>query len=192
MAITGYTDTFPNELLSNPAIVTVGAYGAATVWGVTRNGTQWDPQVEVAEVEFDGKLAEVKGMARRSKTAPKLAFTVLQLGTAAEIQRIEPGATTATSTVAGITSVITPRDSGQLFGDSDYLEDVRAIFELGEAGKYISIHIFTARVKPAPINGGATGEAEISVELTGVVDMATRSMSDPLHEFELLSALPTA
>lgn len=186
MALSGYTSTLPNEVLLNPALIYVGT----TVWGVTRGGVSWDPGVEVAEVEFDGKHTEIKGLARKNKFASKLTFTVLQLGTAAEIQRIEPGATTATSTVTGITSVITPKDAGNLFAAGDYLTDVRAVWELGEGSKYIAIYLPVARVSKGTITGAADGEGEIPVELTAVLDMTSGAISRAPYKYELRTALP--
>lgn len=183
MALNGYSTTVPDEILLNPAVLYVGT----TVWGVTRGGVQWDPGITHRDVPFDGKRSPVKGLVGIETYAPKMTFTVLQLGTAAEVQRLHPGATTATSTDTKITTVITPKDAGDLFADGDYLTDVRAIWELGD-GTYFAIYLPSAYCSKPAINGADTGEGEIPVELSAV--SASTAVTAAPFKYELRSALP--
>lgn len=186
MPLSGYSSTLPSEVLLNPAIVYVGT----TVWGATRGGVSWDPAIEHAEIAFDGQHSTVKGLTRISKYAPKLTFTIIQLGTAAEILRLHPGATTATSTDTKITTVITPKDAGVLFATGDYLTDVRAVWELGAGTSYFAIYIPVAYVSKPSITGAADGEGEIPIELSACLDMTAGSIGDAPFKYEIRSALP--
>ena len=125
---------------------------------------------------------------RQETFAPKMTFTLLQLGTAAEVQRLHPGAGTATSTDTNITTIITPKDAGVLFATADYLADVRAIWELGD-GSYFAIHLPKAYCSKRAVNGADSGEGEIPLELSGVLASAG-TMGDAPFSYELRSGLP--
>lgn len=185
MPLSGYTSNLPNELLNNPALVKVGS----AVLGVTKGGVNWDPEATIEEIVFDGLRVKGKGLSRIQKYGGKLSFTLLQLATAAELQQILPGATTATGGT-GISSVITPKSAGILFASGDYLTDLRAIWELSTGNTYIALHLACAYCDKWTIKGGDVGEAEIAAEFTCAVDLSTGTTHDAPYNIELRSALP--
>ncbi len=187
--LSGYTSTFPQEVLLNPAIVTIGT----ALLGVTKGGVSWDPEMTTAEIAFDGMRSKIKGLERISKRGGKLSGMLLQIASAAQVQKLELGATTATSTITGVTSVITPKDAGVLFVSGDYLADVRATWETGQgSGHYFSIHMPTAVCLKYSIKGGDNGEADVSFEFAAVLDMAVAAdITAPPYNYEIRTTLPT-
>ena len=188
MGLSGYTDTLPAEVLLNPAIVMIGT----AKLGVTRGGVSWDPETEISSIAFDGKRSNfVRGTERVTKRGGKMTGTILQIATAAQIQKLEPGATTATGGT-GVTTIITPKDAGLLFDDANYLVDVRAIWAL-KGGTYFAIYLPVALCPKYDIKGADNNEAEISFEFDAVLDPADGdSLGKSPFLYELRSALPAA
>lgn len=191
MPLSGYASTLPQNVLLNPAIVTIGT----ALLGVTKGGVSWDPEMTTAEIAFDGMRSKVKGLERISKRGGKLTGTMLEIASAAQIEKLELGSTTATSTVTGITSVITPKDAGVLFSTGDYLADVRATWETGQGpGHYVSIYIPCALCLKYGIKGADNGEADVSFEFAAVLDMSVSGaqITDAPYFYELRTTLPNA
>lgn len=181
----GYNDNLPDELLNNPAIVMVGN----TLIGVTKGGVSWDPEATIEQVVFDGLRVPAKGLSRIQKYGGKLAFTLLQMATALELQQIMPGATTATGGT-GVTQIITPKSAGALFIAGDYLTDLRAIWELSTGTSFLALYLPCAYCGKWSIKGADVGEAEIAAEFACAVDLTSGTPHDAPFKIERRSALP--
>lgn len=189
MPLSGYTATMPNEILLNPALISIGS----VLLGVTKGGVTWDPEMTTSDIAFDGQRGMVKGLTRISKRGGKLSGTLLQIASAVQVQKLELGATTATSTVTGVSSVITPKDAGTLFVTGDYVTDLRAVWETGQGtGHYFAIHIPCAICLKYGIKGADNGEADVTFEFAAVLDMTVSGtqITDPSYVYEMRTALP--
>jgi hypothetical protein len=187
--LSGYGTALPNEILLNPALIQIGS----TVIGVTKGGVSWDPQITFGDVAFDGERSRIKGLTRKTKHGGKLTGNLLQIGTAAQTLRLEAGAASATSTVTGITSVVTPLGAGVLLTSGAYVTDLRAIWETGQgSGHYYAIHMPVALCVKYGIKGGDNGEADVSFEFDAVLDMAATgsTITDAPYNIEIRTALP--
>lgn len=172
-----------DDLLENPALIYVGT----SCIGATRDGVSWDPGTTYADIAVDGVKVPVQGLTRITGYQSKLTFNLIQLGTAAEIQKLEHSATTATSTDTNITTVVSMKDAGELLATGDYLTDVRAIWSHAD-GTYTAIYLPLAYVSKRTITGAADGEATIPIELTGC--NTTANVNKAPYKYELRSGLP--
>ena len=89
--LTGFTATFPTDVLVDSGVLYVGA----TVFGAFQGGLRFEPGVEYVNSQFDGKRSPVKLLDRKSNQMPKISGTVIQLSTT-NVGQIEPGASTTT------------------------------------------------------------------------------------------------
>ena len=163
--LTGFTSTFPTDVLLDSGVLYVGA----TVFGAFQGGLTFDPGVEYLNTVFDGKRGPVKGLDRKSATMPKISGTVIQLATTNVLQ-IEPGATTsATGAWTGSTSYL-PKRAGSYLASGDYLTDVRAIWLRG-GGSFVQVRFPAALCVKYDITSQDGQEVAIAIEIDARLDM---------------------
>jgi hypothetical protein len=129
--LTGYTTNLPTDLALNAGVLMRTISAVSTKLGVTRGAPDFDPGVDISDVQFDGMRMRLKGLSRKTGWKPVIKGTLIELGPAASGKQtlvLEPGSTEAT--VGGVTTT-TPKAAGAMFAANDYVTDLRWIFERG-------------------------------------------------------------
>lgn len=186
--LTGYTANLPTDVLLNMGVLFQTISAVSTKIGVTDGSPDFDPGVEVSDVEFDGKRCRLKGLTRRTSFKPIIKFTLKEFGGAAsggQLQLLEPGSTSAT--VSTVTT-LTPKPAGAFYAAADYAAGVRWIFERGSGG-YAAIYFPIALVTKWSLKGNDKKEGTIQAELEAVGD-PTADLGVAPYLIELRTALP--
>lgn len=92
--LTGYLSTLPQDVLLNMGVLFYTRNGVATRVGVTEGAPDFDPGVELADLEFDGKRCRLKAQTRRVGFKPVIKGTLKEFGPQAsggQIGLIESG-----------------------------------------------------------------------------------------------------
>ncbi len=169
--LTGFTSTFPTDVLIDSGVLYVGA----SVFGAFQGGLKFDPAAEYLNTEFDGKRSPIKLLDRKSKMAPVISGTVIQLSTANVLQ-IEPGATvSATGAWTGSTSYLPKRAASYLVA-GDYLSDVRAIWLRG-GGAFVQVRFQSALLTKYDITSQDGQEVAIALEIQARLDMTGSTLA---------------
>lgn len=187
--LTGFTlAKFPSDILYDAGIVHIGS----TPLGVTKGAPKLTHNTSFTNVPFDGKHAPIKGLDREMHGEPVIAFSMIELGdstTGNQLAKLTPGSTSAT---VSTTTTVTPAKSGILVASGSYLTDFRVMWERGAAGSgvYFAVYFPCALVTKWDIAGTPGGEATISVEVAGRIDLATQAINDPAFKFEYRTTAP--
>jgi hypothetical protein len=164
--LTGFTSTFPTDVLVDSGVLYVGA----TVFGAFQGGLKFDPGVEYLNTVFDGKRSPVRLLDRKSMMTPKITGTVIQLSTT-NVGQIEPGATvTATGAWTGSTSYAPKRAASYLVA-GDYLTDVRCIWLRG-GGNFVQVRFPAALCIRYDATSQDGQEVAIAIEIEARLDMS--------------------
>jgi hypothetical protein len=183
--LSSYNATFPADVLLDSGVL----YAGASLFGAFSGGLKFDPGTEWRSVEFDGKRSNIKGLDRKAKMMPKISGTVIQLSTSV-VDAIEPGSTAVvTGAWTGSTSYA-PLAAGSFIAASDYLADVRAIWQRGGGG-YVQIRFPAAVVTKYDISAQDGQEVAIAIEIEARLDLSvTNSTSaDAPFRIEYLAAV---
>lgn len=183
--LTGFTSTFPSDVLVDSGVLYVGA----TVFGAFQGGLKFDPGVEYTNVTFDGKRSPVRLLDRKSNQMPKITGTVIQLSTTNATQ-IEPGASvTASGSWTGSTSYL-PKRAGTFLVAGDYLTDVRAIWLRG-SGAYVQVRFPAALLMKYDITSQDGQEVAIALEIEARLDMSVSgaNVGDAPYRIEYIATL---
>lgn len=181
--LTGYTSTFPADVLIDSGVLYVGA----TVFGAFQGGLKFDPGIEYLNTTFDGKRSPVKLLDRKNNQMPKISGTVIQLSTANVLQ-VEPGATT-TAGWTGSTSYL-PKRAGAYLASGDYLTDVRAIWLRG-GGNFVQVRFPSALLQKYDITSQDGQEVAIAIEIEARLDMTVSgaNVGDAPYRIEYLATV---
>jgi hypothetical protein len=186
--LTGYTTNLPTDLALNAGVLMRTISAVSTKLGVTRGAPDFDPGVDISDVQFDGMRMRLKGLSRKTGWKPVIKGTLIELGPAASGKQtlvLEPGSTEAT--VGGVTTT-TPKAAGAMFAANDYVTDLRWIFERGSSG-FFAIYFPVALCTKWSLKGNDKTEAEISFEFECVGDPANDLGQCP-YLLEHRTALP--
>lgn len=189
--LVGYTSNLPTDALVNMGVLFYSKAGAATKIGVTQGAPDFDPGVELADIEFDGKRCRLKGLTRRVGFKPVMKATFEEFGPSAsggQIALLEPGETQAAPDV-NQTVLITPKPAGVLFATGDYVSNLRWIFERASGG-YAAIYFPIALCTKWSLKGNDKKEAAIAAEFEAVGD-PTADLGTAPYLIEIRTALPT-
>ena len=181
--LTGFTATFPTDVLVDSGVLFVGA----TVFGAFQGGLRFEPGVEYVNSQFDGKRSPVKLLDRKSNQMPKISGTVIQLSTT-NVTQIEPGASTTTGWT-GATSYA-PKRAGAFLASGDYLTDVRAIWLRGN-GQFVQVRLPSALCIRYDVTSQDGQEVAIAIELEARLDMTVSgaNVGDAPYRIEYLATV---
>lgn len=183
--LTGFTSTFPSDVLVDSGVLYVGA----TVFGAFQGGLKFDPGIEYSSVTFDGKRSPVRLLDRKSSQMPKISGTVIQLSTT-NVSQIEPGASvTASGAWTGSTSYL-PKRAGTFLVSGDYLTDVRAIWLRG-SGAYVQVRFPAALLTKYDVTSQDGQEVAIALEIEARLDMSVSgaNVGDAPYRIEYIATL---
>lgn len=183
--LTGFTSTFPTDVLLDSGVLYVGA----TVFGAFQGGLKFDPGVEYLNTVFDGQRSPVRLLDRKSAIMPIITGTVIQLSTVNAVQ-IEPGATTSASGAwTGSTSLLPKRAASYLVA-GDYLTDVRAIWLRG-GGAFVQVRFPSALLTKYDITSQDGQEVAIAIEISARLDMSVSgaNVGDSPYRIEYIAAV---
>ena len=183
--LTGFTSTFPTDVLIDSGVLYVGA----TVFGAFQGGLKFDPGIEYLNSAFDGKRSPVKGLDRKANQMPKISGTVIQLSTT-NIAQIEPGATVAASGAwTGATSYM-PKRAGAYLASGDYLTDVRAIWARG-GGNFVQVRFPSALLTKYDVTSQDGQEVAIALEIEARLDMTVSgaNVGDASYRIEYIASV---
>lgn len=186
--LNGYTTNLPTDTLLNMGILERTISAVSTKIGVTAGAPDFDPGIDLRDIEFDGKRYRLKGLTRRVGFKPVMKGTLIEFGSATtgkQIQLLEPGS--STNTVTG-TETITPKPTGALYAAGDYVTDLRWIFDRAGGG-YACIYFPFALCTKWSLKGQDKQEAQVSFEFEAVGDPAAGLDIAP-YLIELRTALP--
>lgn len=183
--LTGFSSTFPSDVLLDSGVLYVGA----SVFGAFQGGLKFDPGIEYANTAFDGKRSPVKGLDRKANVMPKITGTVIQLS-ATNVGQVEPGATVSASGAwTGSTSYLPKRAAGYL-ASGDYLSDVRAIWLRG-SGSFVQVRFPAGLLTKYDITSQDGQEVAIAVEIEARLDMSVSgaNVGDSPFRIEYLASV---
>ena len=124
--------------------------------GVTRGGVRFTPNHTIRNPEYDGKLANVKGIDRITFRNPTISGTLIEL-TEDNLIMLEPGGATP----------VTLKDSGTFLASGDYLEKIAIEFERPD-GSGFGYYLPDALVTTYEIAGqNSEGETEVAITIEG-------------------------
>ena len=130
--------------------------GAGTKIGVTRGGLRFTPNHTIRNVDYDGKLTNVKGIDRITFRNPTITGTIIEL-TKDNLIMLEPGGATPA----------TLKDSGTFLAAADYLEKIAMEFERPD-GSGFGYYLADALVTTYEVAGqNSEGETEVAVTFEG-------------------------
>jgi hypothetical protein len=183
--LTGFTSTFPSDVLVDSGVLYVGA----TVFGAFQGGLKFDPGIEYLNVTFDGKRSPVRLLDRKSNQMPKISGTVIQLSTT-NVTQVEPGASvTASGAWTGSTSYL-PKRAGTFLVSGDYLTDVRAIWLRG-SGAYVQVRFPAALLTKYDVTSQDGQEVAIALEIEARLDMSVSgaNVGDAPYRIEYIASI---
>jgi hypothetical protein len=181
--LTGFTATFPTDVLVDSGVLYVGA----AVFGAFQGGLRFEPGVEYVNTNFDGKRSPVRLLDRKSNQMPKISGTVIQLSTT-NVAQIEPGASTATGWT-GSTSYA-PKRAGSFLVAGDYLTDVRAVWLRG-GGNFVQVRFPSSLCIRYDVTSQDGQEVAIAIEIEARLDMSVSgaNVGDAPYRIEYLATV---
>ena len=126
--------------------------------GITRGGVRFTPNHTIRNPEYDGKLANIKGLDRITFRNPTISRTIIEL-TEDNLIMFEPGGATP----------VTLKDSGTFLGGPtpDYIQDVAVAFERPD-GTVFGYNLPDALVTTYEVAGqNSEGETEVAITIEG-------------------------
>lgn len=186
--LTGYTSNLPTDTLLGTGVLFCARSGANVRLGVTDGAPDFDPGVELSDIQFDQKPSRLKGTIRRTQFQPVIKGVLKEFGpsaSGAQIGTLETASTEAT--VGGVTTT-TPVAAGGLIAAGSYLTDIRWIFERASGG-YAAIYFPIAHVRKWTKKGVDKKEAQIQFEVVAVGDPVNDLGTAP-YAIEIRTSLP--
>lgn len=189
--LTGYSATLPTDVLVNMGVLFYSKSGVATKIGVTEGAPDFDPGIEISDITFDGQRCRLKGLSRKTGFKPIIKPTLKEFGPTAsggQIALLEPGETEALPDGTG-TKLITPKAAGVLFAATDYVTNLRWIFERASGG-YAAIYFPIGLCTKWSLKGNDKKESAIAAEFEAIGD-PTADLATAPYLIEIRTALPT-
>lgn len=187
--LTGYTTNLPTDTLLNMGVFYYTRSGIPALLGVTLGGADFDPGVELGEIEFEEKPSRLKGLTRRIGFAPVIKGTLLEFGPQAsgsQVGVLEGGSTEAT---ASGTTTVTPRAAGSLFAAGEYVVDLRMIFQRASGG-YATLYFPLAKVRKYTVTGAPRKNPPIAFEFEAIGD-PVNDLSTAPYSIEIRTSPPS-
>lgn len=190
--LTGFSTTFPDDVLIDSGVLYVGS----NKFGAFAGGLKFDPGITYKAVDFDGKRSAVKLLDRKMMFAPKITGTVIQLSTA-NVAQIDPGAdgstapTLAAGAWTGASTSYAPQRAGSLLVAGDYLSDIRAIWLRGN-NKFVQVYFKSALCTKYDVTSQDGAEVSIAIEIEARLDTAVtgyQNTGDAPYRIEYLDAV---
>jgi hypothetical protein len=183
--LTGFSSTFPTDVLVDSGVLYVGA----AVFGAFQGGLTFDPGVEYLNTTFDGKRSPVKLLDRKSNQMPKITGTMIQLSTT-NVGQIEPGASVVTQGAWTGSTSYAPKRAGLFLAAGDYLTDVRAIWLRGN-NTFVQVRFPAALCVRYDVTSQDGQEVAIAIELEARLDMSVSgaNVGDAPFRIEYLAAV---
>jgi len=150
--------------------------GAGTKIGVTRGGLRFTPNHTIRNPEYDGKLANIKGLDRLTFRNPTITGTIIEL-TEDNLIMLEPGGATP----------VTLKDSGTFLAAGDYLENIAVAFERPD-GSVFGYNLPDALVTQYETAGqNSEGETEVAGTIEGRLEHGATpdERKPPFEMFEI-------
>lgn len=181
--LSSYNDDFPSDVLLSTGILLVGD----EKFGGTLGGITFNPNREIANLDFDGKRAPVAGLDRVGMRRAVLSGTAQRLGVS-DLEQFEPGGSSDSGWSAGAQYV--PAKAGPLYTSGMYLSNVRAVWQRGN-GEYFQVRFPKALITTWQVSDNDPQAAQVQFEIEARVDMAASgaSPSDAGYVFEYLDAV---
>lgn len=190
--LTAFTDTLPNDVLLGTGILVrrpVDPEAGFSPIGVTNGGLSWNPNREVRNIPFDGKLYDVEGLDWETGGVPTFEGTFIQLGVA-QIPVFESGVTTTTPVGGLVTKLHTPKQAGLVYSTGDYITNLCQVFAR-KSGGYVQVRMFKALCLQYEWAGQNKEEALIKATFVARQPLATAAVNLGVRPYviEELSAL---
>lgn len=152
--------------------------GVGTAIGVTRGGLRFTPNHTIRNPEYDGKLANIKGIDRITFRNPTISGTMIEL-TEDNLIMLEPGGATPT----------TLKDSGTFLAAGDYVTGIALDFERPDGSRF-GYYFADALVATYEVAGqNSEGETEVTVTFEGRLEHgATPDEGKPPFEIYEIAA----
>jgi hypothetical protein len=100
LMLTGYTANLPTDIALNAGVLFRTISAVSTKLGVTRGAPDFDPGVDISDIQFDGMRCRLKGLSRKTGWKPIIKGTLIELGPTASGKQtlvLEPGSSEATA-----------------------------------------------------------------------------------------------
>lgn len=159
----GFTSALANAICPDVAVLYYDVSGTPTVMGVSRGGLTFEPDVEMRNVEFDGKRSNIELLDRVTKRTARFSGTIIE----ASNTLIGLGEAGSTSATAGTptTVTITPKAASTMFVTGNYLTNVDMVWTRGDT-KTVRVRFAKAIfVKPPTWKSTDNNETEMSIEI---------------------------
>lgn len=189
--LNGYTTNLPADCIIESGVLFKGS----TPIGVTSGGCKFDPGKTIENLNYDGKRSDVQGNDRIVKWKPKLTGTLQEFGGATSGNQIanlaEQGSTTATHD-KGATTRYQPRVAGALFQTSEYITDLRVLFERAGGG-YAAVYFPIGFTVKYGLEGQPDKEGKVPFEFEARLSSAD-AISSPgkcPYAIELRTSIPS-
>lgn len=157
-----------------------------TYIGVSRGGLTFTPSVEIRNVPFDNKYADIAQLDWPTGSTAVLTGSFIQF--VSKIATYEPGSV-STSGSSPVTTLITPKAAGALYAAGDYLTNLRHVFPRTSGG-YVQFRMASALCTQYDIKGTSKEEALISGTFAARLPLSTAASAPGTRPYviELLSA----
>ena len=183
--------------MSTPALQAVSSLpadvllGTGTLWigntyiGVNRGGLNFNPTIDIRNVPFDNKYADIAQLDWVTGSGAIITGTFIQF--VSKVAIYEPGST-STAGSGNVTTVITPKASGELFSAGQTLANLRWVFERLSGG-FAQYRFAEALCTQYSVKGVTKEEAEIAATFAARLPLATASSAPGTRPYviELLS-----
>ena len=157
----GFSAAFEDTLACDVAVIYYDVSSTATKIGVTRDGIDFQPNIEYRNVPFDGKRSDIELIDRIVSTGATLSFKLLEMNTTT-LTHAEAGSALATS---GTTVTLTPRVASTMLTAGQYITNLDAVWLRGDS-KTVRLRFARALCTNYSIISRDNNETEISYTFT--------------------------
>ena len=156
-----------------------------TFIGISRGGLTFEPAVEKRNIPYDGKMSDSEELDWDTFSGATITGTFVQF--VSKVGIYEPGSA-STSPGGSVTTLITPKHSGILYTEGQYIRNLRLVF--GRATGYVQVRFFSALVSQYSIVGVDREEATIAATFSArsLLDTIADTPGKKPYVIELLSA----
>lgn len=155
--------------------------------GVTVDGIQFNPNTERQSIQYDGKLAtHIEQLHYDTGSGPIIQCTLLQFVNRLNV--FEPGITSASGS-GNVTTVYTPKKSGELYAASDYFSNFCWVMPK-QSGGFARYRFPKAICLEYSVQSRDKEVMKISAQFAACLDLATAASAPGTKPYviELLSA----
>lgn len=159
----GYTTALATTICPDVAVLKRDVSGTPTVFGVSRGGLRFTPNVDWQNLPFDGKHDDIEGNDRVLKRDGVISGTFIEIKDAyLNADLLEPGVTMGT---AGTPTTIThtPVAGATFLSTGDYVTNLDMVFTRGD-GKSVIVRFAKAICTKYDIVSQDPNGAEVNVE----------------------------